>query len=273
MSRALPAYSSRVPTTSSADGTDIAYNVAGPKTGQAVLLVHGITEQQHNWDPIVDRLSSTHMTVSLDLRGHGASASADTYDLEAMAGDVAAVAAATGAEAPHLVGHSLGGMVVTALGAVMPVSSIVNVDQSLELSAFKAQVAPLQPMLEDPATFPAVVAELFDALAGPLSHAERDRIETLRRADSSVVLGVWELLFTLDEEAIAAVVDDALAGYASNPPPYLTLFGVDPGDDYADWLRARIPGATVDVWDGLGHYPHLVEPDRFVERLRSFWSA
>ena len=262
-------------TTTAADGTTIAYEQHGETKGASptVVLVHGITEQQHNWDPIVDRLRATHHVVTVDLRGHGASGQAASYDLAAMAGDVAAVIAAVGVERPHLVGHSLGGMVVTALGAAMPVSSIVNVDQSLDLSAFKAQVAPLQAMLEDPASFPAVIAELFDALAGALDGDERSRIEALRRPDQRAVLGIWQLLFDLDEAAIAEVVDTALAGYATNTAPYLALFGVDPGPEYGEWLTARIPAAQVDVWDGLGHYPHLVSPDRFVATLETFWTS
>jgi hypothetical protein len=35
-------------------------------------------------------------------------------------------------------------------------------------------------------------------------------------------------------------------------------------------LTAPAPTAEVDVWDGDGHYPHLVEPDRLVERLEAF---
>ncbi|MGI8793931.1 MAG: alpha/beta fold hydrolase [Acidimicrobiales bacterium] len=31
-----------------------------------------------------------------------------------------------------------------------------------------------------------------------------------------------------------------------------------------------MPHATVEVWPGVGHYPHLVHRDRFVNRLREF---
>jgi pimeloyl-ACP methyl ester carboxylesterase len=27
------------------------------------------------------------------------------------------------------------------------------------------------------------------------------------------------------------------------------------------------------VWDGLGHYPHLVDPGRFVACLEEFWAT
>lgn len=55
--------------------------------------------------------------------------------------------------------------------------------------------------------------------------------------------------------------------------PYLSIHGVDPGAEYAHWLADLIPGALVEVWPDLGHYPHLVEPARFVSRLAAFDSS
>ena len=76
------------------------------------------------------------------------------YDLAAMAGDVIAVIDAAGhldhdtARRVHLVGHSLGGAVVSAAGAAISVASVLDIDQSLQLSAFKEQLVdelPLEP--------------------------------------------------------------------------------------------------------------------------------
>jgi pimeloyl-ACP methyl ester carboxylesterase len=55
--------------------------------------------------------------------------------------------------------------------------------------------------------------------------------------------------------------------------PYLSLFGVDPGPQYAQWLAGYIDGAAIEVWQDHGHYPHLVDPAQFNERVRSFVSA
>ena len=254
--------------TSAADGTEIAWTATGTGGGD-VLLVHGITESASTWDPVARRLSESHRVITLDLRGHGESGTADRYDLEAMAGDVAAVMMASGASAPHLVGHSLGGAVVSAAGAVLPVGSVVNVDQSLQLGSFKAQLAPAEAMLRDAATFPAVISQLFSELRGSLGDEEFDRVSDLRRADQSVVLGVWEMMFAMSEDEIATVVDGALADYGD--VRYLALFGIDPGPGYGEWLASHIANSEVEVWDGAGHYPHLVDPDRFVDRVRSFW--
>lgn len=259
-------------TTSATDGTSIAWSRTG--SGAPVVLVHGITESAASFDPIVARLATDHEVITLDLRGHGDSATASTYDLAAMATDVAAVIAAAGADRPHLVGHSLGGAVVTAAGSMLDVASVVDIDQSLQLDEFKAQLAPAEAMLRNPDQYRLVVDAMFEMMTGELLAAdEQARIDALRRADHEVVLGVWELLLTQPVEEIAATVDAALGGYGGRSVAYLALFGLDPGDGYADWLGERIAGAVVEYWPEHGHYPHLVDPDRFVTRLREFWAS
>ena len=259
-------------TTSAADGTTIAWSRSG--SGEPVVLVHGITESAASFDPIVARLADTREVITLDLRGHGESGLAAAYDLGAMASDVAAVMAASGIERPHLVGHSLGGAVVTAAGSMLDVASVVDIDQSLQLDAFKEQLAPAEAMLRDPEQYQLVVDAMFEVMMGDLLSAdEQARVNGLRRAEHEVVLGSWELLLTQPVDEIANAVDDALAGYGGRDVPYLALFGLDPGDGYDTWLAERIPGSIVEYWTEHGHYPHLVDPDRFVARLREFWDV
>ena len=258
-----------MPTTTAQDGTTIAYEVHGD--GEPVVLVHGITESGANWDPIVARLADRYRVGVVDLRGHGRSGPGPDYGLASLAGDVAAVAAAAALDRPRVVGHSLGGMVATALAGAFPVRSVVNVDQPLRLDGFQDQLRQVLPALRDPASFPMVIAGLFEELAGnALDPAERARIEANRRPDQDVVLAIWEPVLDLPAEELAAMVDTAAAAVTC---PYLALHGIDPGLDYVAWLTASIPTATVEVWDGLGHYPHLVDPDRFVDRLEAFWQT
>jgi len=258
-------------TATAVDGTSIAWSSVGD--GDPVVLVHGITESAATFDPVTSRLSATCRVITLDLRGHGESGAAADYGLAAMAGDVAAVVAAAGAAEPHLVGHSLGGAVVTAAGAAMPVRSVVDIDQSLQLDAFKEQLVAAEPLLRDPEQYTSVIGALFESMMGDLlPEAEQQRVDALRRADQEVILGVWELLLTQPIDEITRTIDEALGGYATAPVPYLALFGIDPGDNYATWVADRVPGAVVEYWAGHGHYPHLVDPDRFVTRLHDFWT-
>lgn len=267
--------------TTASDGTTIAWSRRG--SGTPVVLVHGITESAATFDPVVERLLAHDPgleVITLDLRGHGESGMSATYDLAAMVGDVIAVIGAAGlldhetARRVHLVGHSLGGAVVSAAGAAIPVASVVDIDQSLQLSAFKEQLVAAESALRDPEQFGSVIEALFASMCGPLlSDAERARVGAVRRPDQDVVLGVWDLLLTTPEPHIAATVDAMLAGYADHPTPYLGLFGIDPGPGYAEWLARRVPGAVVETWEDHGHYPHLVDPDRFVDRIVAFWAG
>lgn len=243
--------------------------------GAPVVLVHGITESRATWAPVTERLAADREVIAIDLRGHGGSSSdpAGSYELAELAGDVLGVVTAIGLERPDVIGHSLGGAVVSALGATGAVRSVVNVDQSLHLSAFQEQVRAVEGMLRDPDAFGLVIAGLFDQLAGPLDDAERARVGALRRPDQQVVLGVWRVLLEADAADVDAAIDAALAGYRVHPVPYLSIMGVDPGDAYPAWIAARIPGALTEVWADHGHYPHLVDPDRFVARVRQFWAA
>lgn len=260
-------------TTQAPDGTTIAFDDHAGGDGAPVILVHGITESAVTWDPLIARLTPHRRVVAVDLRGHGRSGKAERYDLEAMAGDIVAVASHLGIDRPHLVGHSLGGAVVSAVGAAMPVGSVVDVDQSLQLDAFKEQLMGFEDQLRDPEAFPMVIDALFQMMAGDMIGGdEMARVDAARQPDQDVVLGVWDLLLTESTEDIAAVVDAALAGYAGVDVDYLALFGIDPGDRYADWLAGHIDGAVTEVWADHGHYPHLVDPDRFVARLDAFWA-
>jgi pimeloyl-ACP methyl ester carboxylesterase len=43
-----------------------------------------------------------------------------------------------------------------------------------------------------------------------------------------------------------------------------------PGAEYVARVGAHIPSAAVEIWPGHGHYPHLLDPDRFLALLTDF---
>jgi pimeloyl-ACP methyl ester carboxylesterase len=253
-----------VPTVRPDPETTIAYSVEGE--GRPVVLVHGITESRRAWDPLVGMLTATgHRVIAVDLRGHGESSHRPPYDLTTMAADVATVVDAEGAADPLLIGHSLGGAVVSACAAAHPCRGVVNVDQPLALAGFQDALRSVEPQLRgDTATFRSAVSAIFDEMAGALGGDERARIERIRDPDQDVVLGVWDVALTASPAELDEVVGQVAATITV---PYLSLHGIDPGPDYAAWLTERVPTATVEVWPDTGHYPHLVDPERFVARV------
>jgi len=243
----------------------LAYEAVG--AGPAVVLVHGLTESRRVWDPFVEPLAVDHTVVTLDLPGHGDSRLSSVYDTGTLVDAVAAVVAATGIDRPLLVGHSLGAWVVTAAARALPCRGVINIDLSLDLSASRSELTALEPALRDEASFERVIGENFESAYGALSEAERHRIERLRRTRQDVVLAVWAPFFELTQDELDAWVRQTTSGVTV---PYLSVHGGDPGELYPGWLNGLIPGAVVEFWGEVGHYPHLVEPERFLARLRAF---
>lgn len=119
----------------------------------------------------------------------------------------------------------------------------------------------------DEAAFRQALQMMFGAMAGPLAADEVARIESIRRPRQDVVLGIWSTVLESDAADLDAAIEPALAGVTA---PYLAIHGSEPGAEYVAWLTRLIPSAEVEVWPEHGHYPHLVEPARFVTRVGEF---
>ena len=188
--------------------------------------------------------------------------------LAELAGDVAAAVAALKLERPALVGHSLGGAVVTALAAAIETGPVVNVDQPLRLAEFQAGLKQLEPMLRGEGFLDALDV-MWQGLGGDrLPPSLQDTLRAYHRdANQELVLSIWADVFALSPAELDAMVDEILRGVRV---PYLSLHGEEPPAGYAEWLTAKVPTATVEVWPGQTHWPHLVAPERFVARVVSF---
>lgn len=252
---------------------ELAHEILG--NGPTALVIHGITESRESFRPILAALGEHYTVLAVDLRGHGLSRSADPYDPITLATDVhdtlVSAGIANSTVAPLVIGHSLGGMVASAYAAIFPSRAVINIDQPLRLAAFKDGLGQLEPLLRgDQASFEMAIGLVFGSMFGPLSPDEVARLNALRRADRDVVLGIWGVVFDSSPEELDATVDALAAGITV---PYLSLHGTDAGDEYAGWLKSRVPTATVESWPDHGHYPHLVDPARFLKRVRSFDSS
>lgn len=249
-----------------ADGVDIHHQIIG--TGPPVVLVHGITDSSADWAPIDQRLASDHTVVTLDLRGHGRSGDAEDYSALAMVNDLAAVVEATGIEPPLVVGHSLGAVVAAAYASSAPVRGIVGIDQTLRFSDFAAMVRQLEHQLRGDG-FHAAMRAIFGRLDGPLMpDSLRFRLAANRdEARQDVVLGAWDLTFSTSDDELDAMVAAMAPGITV---PILALHGNELTGDYGGWLQGLVPQVEIEVWADHGHYPHLVDPERFLARLTQF---
>jgi 3-oxoadipate enol-lactonase len=79
----------------------------------AVVLVHGIGGSARVWTPQMTSLAAAGFApVAVDLPGYGGRPAVTALDFDGLADDVEAAIAGRGLDAPVLVGHSMGGMVV-----------------------------------------------------------------------------------------------------------------------------------------------------------------
>jgi pimeloyl-ACP methyl ester carboxylesterase len=106
-------------------------HVWNPFGGRRALLLHGLTSDGATWWRLASELADAGwMVLAPDLRGHGRSPAAATYDLSTLAGDVELL----GEGWELVVGHSLGGSIAAHLLArPLGIAAAVLVDPVLRM--------------------------------------------------------------------------------------------------------------------------------------------
>jgi 2-succinyl-6-hydroxy-2,4-cyclohexadiene-1-carboxylate synthase len=82
----------------------------------SVVLLHGFTNTGASWAPVIAQLPESYRALAPDLRGHGGAAAAQPVSLEAVIGDVAALAP----ERFTLAGYSMGGRIALHAALALP---------------------------------------------------------------------------------------------------------------------------------------------------------
>ena len=89
--------------------------------GNAIVLLHGFTEDLRIWKTFTEKLSRNHRVLCIDLPGHGKSdCLAETHTMELMADAVSAVIKKLEIKKCLLIGHSMGGYVTLAFASKYP---------------------------------------------------------------------------------------------------------------------------------------------------------
>jgi pimeloyl-ACP methyl ester carboxylesterase len=242
----------------------LAYDASG--AGVPVVLLHGLTFDRGTWRPIVDRLGGRVLTLAFDLPGHGDSGGAPLR-LDDLAALLRAQLDELGVRRPLIVGHSISGSLALAYAAQHPVRGAVAVDSPPYVREFAPLVRRLEPALRSE-RFDETFRSVFQASMGlELLPADiRGEVLARQRIDRDLVLGYWQELLDTDPDALQARIDGALAAIEA---PVLGIFGRELSAADRERLD-RLPDARTEVWPERGHLVHLVEPDRFADRLLAF---
>ena len=95
------------------------------------LFVHGFTCDSHDWSWQIPAFTAGHRVIAADLRGHGRSGvPAGGFNVPTFAADLAGLLDQLDCGPVIAVGHSLGGVIVSALAVEYPekVRAVVSVD-------------------------------------------------------------------------------------------------------------------------------------------------
>jgi pimeloyl-ACP methyl ester carboxylesterase len=265
-------------------GHRAAYRCAG--TGPAIVLVHGITSTSATWEQLMPYLASRFTVIAPDLIGHGGSAKPrGDYSLGAYASGVRDLMVTLGHESATFVGHSLGGGVVMQLSYQFPerCERLVLVDSGglgREVNLLlRAATLPLSevvlPLLASTRLLDAgrSVERLFRRLG---IRASTDMAE-LARGHASLedpearAAFVHTLRTIVDPLGQRVNASDRL--YLAENIPFMLVWGErDPIIPVEHGLSAHelVPSSRLELFEEAGHFPHIDEPQRFLDVLLDF---
>lgn len=234
-------------------------------SGTPVVFLHGLTFDRTTWTPIIDRLGGVR-TVAIDLPGHGETAGppSSLWDAAALVNDTVTKLAI---ERPIIVGHSISGAIASIYGASYPALGIVNVDQQFEIRPFARIVQSLWPALTGPSFATAFEPIQHSIGIDRIPEPFRSQVLAIQDIRQETVLGYWDDLLRTDPDNMQAQIDDTASRIAC---PYLAVFGRKLAPPEREDLVHRGPGIQIEEWPDGGHFVHLVDVDRFTNRLRAF---
>lgn len=246
------------------ESTRLAHEESG--AGFPIVFLHGLTFNRSTWRPITGRLSDRFSCIAIDLPGHGESAG-PPRPMEEVTDAIHALLTNLGISRPVVVGHSMAGMTATIYAARYSVPGVVNVDQPLDVQPFARLLRQLEPALRGPdfsAAFEPFRQSIgVEFLPEPL-RSTTTATQTIRQ---DLVLGYWEEVLQQSPDELQAMTHDAARSITG---PYLAVFGRRLSDDERDRLHARLSHLDLEEWPDHGHMVHLMEPDRFANRVVSF---
>lgn len=262
----------------------------GPANGHAVIFVHGTAAWSGFWAGTAERVGKAGFrAIAIDLPPFGFSDRdpQGRYSRSAQAERLIALAASIGRGKPvTIVGHSFGagpvleavmrrpelfGRLVLVSGALaLPEEGETPGDGGLAGTLLGLQI-PARLVTAATMTNPWATRQ-FLALMLERKEAATDAIaDVLRRP--LVVAGTTEAyarwvpnLFVPDVKAQSGK-PEALRNLSV---PTSIIWGREDSVTplaQAERLRLLVPGATLDVIDGIGHIPHLEAPERFMQLL------
>jgi pimeloyl-ACP methyl ester carboxylesterase len=266
-------------------GHDVGFRRAGTGHDEVVLLIHGLAGSSKTWDDVIPLLAEHYDVIAPDLLGHGESAKPlGDYSLGAFASGLRDLLAVLGVGNVTIVGHSFGGGVAMQLGYQHPdlVDRLVLVGSG----GLGREVSWLLRILTLPGAeylmplwFPKALVDRGTELGRALNRRDirHPRLAEIWRAYSSLAGAENRHAFVRTMRGVidpgGQVVDASDRLYLAARVPTLIVWGDNDliiPVSHAHVAHEAIAHSRLEILDGVGHFPHVEAPERFVDVLVDF---
>jgi pimeloyl-ACP methyl ester carboxylesterase len=235
---------------------------AGPKT---VILVHGWTCDETTWEAQVSVLSKQYRVLTLDLPGHGKSASPKDgmFSMELFAKAVEAVRSEAKADKVVLVGHSMGTPVIVQYARMFPqhTAGLVFVDGLVRIGGGAAGPAPDPQQAGGPAGRnyrENMIRGMFSASTTPAMQSHI--LNMMLGAPEATAVGAMKATFAFASPKDEVIKVPVLGLYADH-----SRLGAD-----REFMKATYPNLQYAEIPGTGHFLMIEKADEFNRRLLDF---
>ena len=267
-------------------GHSIAYVQKG--SGPVLLLIHGMAGALDTWRSVIDPLAQDATVLAVDLPGHGSSSpGGGDYSLGSLAACLRDVLMALGHDRVTLVGHSLGGGIAMQFSYQFPemTERLVLVSSGgLGLEVNPALRAASLPGANLFLSLTAGATKRVSDLAGRVLPVVRvpssPGLEELVRSYSSLADADRRSAFLATVRSVVGLKGQTVGAgdrlHLASEIPVLLIWGADDPIIPVEHARAThelLPHATLAVFDGARHFPHLEAPERFVAVLQDFCAS
>jgi pimeloyl-ACP methyl ester carboxylesterase len=260
----------------------------GNPQGSPIVLIHCYTCSMDWWDSLAPLLERDHRVIRVDLLGHGGSDKPSSgYSIDDQAGAVAEALAKLGVVDATVVGHSLGGSVVTALAEQSPrlASRVVIIDQAPE-DGFEHE------SLAQHLSYWPIVGQALDRLMriSPKS-VVRDQYSDAfapgydissgfdnpdQPVDDLRAMTYTSYADTVDQEKKFVDEGPLDQRLAALHVPVLVIFGAEDqiydAQEAIARYRQNVPGAQTDLLPDAGHSPNVERPNLVAPLVLAFSS-
>ena len=240
--------------------------------GSPIVILHGLFGSAQNWHSMAERLAESYRVFACDLRNHGASPWTDSMTFAEMADDLEALIDEKSLAPAIVLGHSVGGKTrLVALKHPDLIDALIVVDI--------APVTYVEPFLD-------YIRAMQEAeLTGARRRADIDAELAAAVSDAATRLFLLQNLveqngrleWRINLEAIAANMHDLLGFPDVSALEYegRALFVSGARSDYIGrryhgQIYELFPQAEFAVIGDAGHYPHVEQPELFLQRITGF---